>query len=1468
MQCTACRHENRDGAAFCERCAAPLTRRCASCGADLRPAARFCDACGHPVSSAGPAPSGPAAWVHTPETLAAGRYRIGRLLGEGSKKRVYLAHDVRLERDIAVALIKTEGLDEAGLARVRREARAMGRLGDHPHIVTVHDVGEDNGQPYIVSQYMSGGSVDNLLEQAPQHRLPIDQTLRLAHEITRALAHAHERGIIHRDLKPSNVWLTADGTAKLGDFGLAMALDRSRLTVEGMMVGTVTYMPPEQALGRTADARSDLYALGAMLYEMVAGRPPFLGDDAVAIISQHINTPPVAPSWHNPEVPRALEALILRLLAKAPEERPETASAVEDALRAIVTTAEAAIAPPADDANPLDRLAGGVFVGREHEMDLLRAGLESTLSGRGRLILLVGEPGIGKTRTAEELVTYARLRRTQVLWGRCYEGDGAPAYWPWVQLIRSYVHEREPAALLSEMGSGAGAIAQMVSEVRERLPALTAPPPLDPEQARFRLFDGVSTFLKNAANNQPLVLVLDDLHWADKPSLLLLQFLARELRAARLLVMGTYRDVELGRQHPLTQTLGELSREQLAERVVLRGLTARDVSRFIEITAGLRPPEALVAAVYKETEGNPFFVNEVVRLLVADGRLQHPEAVKSWSVGIPQSVREVVGRRLDRLSERCNQILSIGSIIGREFGLDVLQRVSGLGTDPLLDALDEAVAARVVSEVPRVTGHYAFAHALIRETLYEELSATRRIRLHRQIGEALEALYGSNPEPHLAELAYHFFEAAQGGGDADRAIAYAVRAGDRAAGMMAHEEAARQYDLGLQALDLRQPPAEPERCELLLKLSETLWRTGEYGRAKEVALQAADLARRVGTAEQLGRAALAYGGGPLVAFAAVIRDETLVTLLEEAGATLDESHDALRGRLLSRLAEEVTFSDPLERRVALCTEAIGLARRVGEPAVIRAVLRNTHWATWVPETVAERLDAAREMIQLGQQLADPAASIEAHAFRFWDLLEVGRVADAEHDFAELTRLSEDVQQPYFRWVVGMCRVQRAFARGRLSEIETLGREALDLGQEGQNQNAAIAFGVQMIVARREQGRTQEQEPIVLSAIQLYPAIAAGLQSALAVAYCDDGRQADARAIVDRLASRAFTGIPRHVGWLLSIAYLSEACACLGDAERAQILYGLLLPFADQNVTIGPVVALGAATRYLGLLAATLQRTDDAVRHFEDALAMNAAMGTRQALARTQLDYATLLWRRGQPGDRSRALELANRALETAQELGMKLVVEKALALKLQAQGVDSTDLKTSIDAVTAAVQRERPDLREHAAPDGTVTLMFSDMEGFTAMTERLGDLKAREVIRWHNRIVREQLAAHGGFEVELQGDGFLLAFPSARRALLCAIAIQRAFIPYSAAHPEQPIRVRIGLHTGEALREADKFFGKTVILAARIAAQAAAGEILVSSLVRELTQSSGDIRFGVAQRAELKGLSGTYSLYPIDWMTT
>lgn len=429
------------------------------------------------------------------------RSPVRRFLGEGGRKRVYLAHDERLDRDVAVAIIKTDGLDAQGLSRVHREAQAMARLGDQPNIVTIFDTSDDNGTPYIVSQYMAGGAVDGL--ELP---LSVERTLEIAKEVCRGLAYAHAHGVVHRDLKPGNVWLSSDGTAKIGDFGLAVALDRSRMTMAGMMVGTVAYMAPEQALGGETTQRADLYALGAILYELVTGRPPFLGDDPTAVISQHINQPPVAPSWLTEAGPPDLEEL-------------DPAPAGEG---------------PRSATTP-----GGL------------ADLGPDMQGKGPLL--------------------------------------GPIF-PWVR----------------------------------QQPNFAEPDPLaDPEAARFRLFDAFATFVRAMSNQTPLLIALDDLHWADKPSLLLLEYVARELSRMRVLIVCTYRDTDLSRTHPLSEALAVLNREAGFQRVAMLGLSRDEVAGYIRAAANVTPKPELLDRIFEETEGNPFFLSEVVNLLTQEGVSMH-----------------------------------------------------------------------------------------------------------------------------------------------------------------------------------------------------------------------------------------------------------------------------------------------------------------------------------------------------------------------------------------------------------------------------------------------------------------------------------------------------------------------------------------------------------------------------------------------------------------------------------------------------------------------------------------------------------------------------------------------------------------------------------------------------------------------------------------------------------------------------
>ena len=355
-------------------------------------------------------------------------------------------------------------------------------------------------------------------------------------------------------------------------------------------------------------------------------------------------------------------------------------SRVHRALQTMSRQEESPGALPSRPASLQDRPAGSSFVGRHREIAALKAALEDALSGRARTVMLVGEPGIGKTRTAQELATHGIAMGYQAIWGRCYSAQGAPSYWPWVQAIRSYIREQSPEELRAQMGAGAADIAEVVPEVREQLPGLESPPSLEPQQVRFRFFDSMAAFLMRASQAQPLLLLLENLHWADRPSLLLLEFLSQELAECRLMMVGTYRDTGLNRRHPLTQTLGELAGEPSFQRVPLRGLSEAEVDQFLQGMAGFPPPRDLVTVVHTQTEGNPLFMTQVVQLLIQEGELTPVREQRSWNITIPVGVREVIGMRLDRLSEGCNYALTIASVIGREFELGLLER---LVSDPL-----------------------------------------------------------------------------------------------------------------------------------------------------------------------------------------------------------------------------------------------------------------------------------------------------------------------------------------------------------------------------------------------------------------------------------------------------------------------------------------------------------------------------------------------------------------------------------------------------------------------------------------------------------------------------------------------------------------------------------------------------------------------------------------------------------------
>jgi class 3 adenylate cyclase len=796
------------------------------------------------------------------------------------------------------------------------------------------------------------------------------------------------------------------------------------------------------------------------------------------------------------------------------------------------------------------------------------------------------------------------------------------------------------------------------------------------------------------------------------------------------------------------------------------------------------------------------------------------------------------------------------------FTFELLREVSGEDEDRLLDLLEEALRVQAVRERKgEVSGAaYELAHTALRHTLYSELSAPRRVRLHRQIGDAMERLYAANLEPHLAELAYHFSHAAPGG-DVDKAIDYARRAGERAAALLAHEEASRMYRMALRALDVR-GAEDATRCELLLALGEAQTKAGQGEQAVSVLQEAFALTERLDDAELMARTALAHKE-------AVIRTTEAysggaVPMLRRALQRLGPEPSPTRVYLLAGLADLPPINITAEEQIALGREALEVAKEVADPRTVVRAHQALLTALGSPEYVKERIELAQELIRLGAEAGDRYGELWGHIRLMIALLASGDIDGVDRELEIIYPRAAETREP--AWIgrrpswTGM----RAAMQGKWEEAERSQQEILAAYQQVQIAWLFQAAGILTYEIRRSQGRAAEVVGLIDAAANQNPAPA--WKGAQALVRCDTGRDAEARELFDELAANDFQDVPRD--WLLlgALSILVPVASHLKDAERARTLHALLLPYGDQHVVAGDAVLYwGSVATLLGIAATTMGDWEAAEEHFKAAIEAEQRCRAWPFLARGQYCYAAMLAERGEGEDKEKALELVNDALARFQELGMSMDLERALALKLQLQGIDMSGAQTSIDAVAVSVYTEQPDLPlKVVAPDGTVTILFSDIEGSTAMTERLGDQRWLELLREHNAIVRKRVADHEGFEVKSEGDGFMLAFGSARRGIECAVDIQKAFAERNES-AEEPVRVRIGLHTGEAIKEDEDFFGKNVILAARIAGQAQGGEILVSSLLKELTESGGDIQFGDGREVELKGLTGAHQLFQVGW---
>jgi DNA-binding CsgD family transcriptional regulator/tetratricopeptide (TPR) repeat protein len=958
----------------------------------------------------------------------------------------------------------------------------------------------------------------------------------------------------------------------------------------------------------------------------------------------------------------------------------------------------------------------------------LHAGLRAAHAGQGRLFLLVGVAGAGKTRLAEETAAAAATDGFQVFAGRCIEGEGAPPLWPWVQIVRAYARSVPAKTLRAALGTAATAIAQVVPEVSQQPLKRTPGASLAPQGARFRFFDGLVTFLKNVAAARPLVLILDDLHWVDTASLLALEFLAREMRDARLLVVATYRDMDFKPGHPLPEVLGELVRQQTVERITLGGLTEADIAewlgavapplsdlavcsdqreRSIEKTPGAAPPD-LVRRIFQRTEGNPFFVTEVVRLLLADGSLEHPERVRSAELAIPQTVREAIGRRLGRLSPASSDVLRVAAVIGCQFDLSVLAPAlvdavsaegrrsngsqKGRGTTArsqlghVQQVLGEAVAARVLSV--SAPGQHSFVHALIREVLYADLPLPTRVQLHRRIGGAIAQLHTSQLEPHLAALSHHFSEAALAGipatDDAERAIDYAVRSAHYATQQLSYEEAARQYRLALTIMERAAqsgglPLDQSRQCELWLSLAAALDSADDRRSAKPIFHQVIAAARQLHTPEHLARAALGLGGW----LALTYHDEgTVAPVLQEADRALGETDSALHACVLARLAMELAWLNA-PGYLELSERALAMAGRVGDPVAFAWSMHARHSVVADCTRIPDLLAVATAAVTMAETAHDPALSLMGRRWRIYDLLVLGDIAAAAVELSVYRELATEQRLVFHVWSACAYENLLALLAGRFETVEEAIVRTRAVGQRLQHMISEASFTAQMHVLLRE----REQFPAgIAAALKQYADANAHHYAArctVAMMYVDAGQLADARRELEYFALGDFVEVFGSIDWLICTALLAEVCAALGDARSAEILYRRLLPSKAYMVVANPSVLYGSVAYYLGMLATTMCHWEDAIRHFDDALARHRKMGARPLIARAQSAYARALVGRHGCGDLERARGLLEGALEIATHLGMHVLQSDLSRLE---RNISASSLMTAVDAEYPSVE--------------------------------------------------------------------------------------------------------------------------------------------------------------------------------------
>jgi tetratricopeptide (TPR) repeat protein len=891
------------------------------------------------------------------------------------------------------------------------------------------------------------------------------------------------------------------------------------------------------------------------------------------------------------------------------------------------------------------------YVGRERDLATLTSLLQTTARGRGSLVLLAGEPGIGKTRTCEELVRSAQQLGMDALWGRCWEAGGAPAYWPWMQVLETLL-ESVPAELSrSWLGTCAATIAPLLPEAWKE-PSVGAPAG-DSPSGRFEVFRCVASVLERAGRTRPILLLLDDVHGADEPSLLLLEFFARRLAEMPIMVVAAYRDVALAAESPLSTRLPDLLRQPVVRSLTVRRLDMVEVEELARNVTAQSLSLNVCLTLHRLTDGNPLFLLECLRAFQLENNLQ---GLNEGRLPLPLGLRNAISRHLAPLSSDCRAILRAAAVLGREFAIVTLRRLIHYPDDLLLTGiLAEAVATEVLVADPASPGRYRFAHGLVHEALYAELNAIEQLRYHHDAATILSSLPLRDPNP--AQIAHHFVEAARRGADPEPAVSAARAAGDRALARFAHDEAERLYTLALDVLEQFGPDDLRLHAELFLAHGRACNRLGEVERAKRSFERANELAQTLGLRDVISEATLEYGG-PLEFPEGGYVDHTYVAMLEQALSRWSTDDHPLHARLLARLATTLYFADAVERRRHLCRRALEMVRAGDDAHALGRVLLATHTALWGPNP-EERLQIADELVDLVRRTGNRTLGFSAHHCRYADLLELGDIARMENELQACRALANELQEPLMQGWMQIFQAGRAMWEGRFAECEQLASQTLGLSRWLGNAAQTMHF-LQIFHLRALQGRCDEMlEPMRMVA-GLNPGIPA-FTIGLAYVHVEAGRLEEARPLAQSIATQP-DSYPLDINFISTLSCLGLVCARLGDPTLTQTIYERLKPYGELSIMIGNGIGYcGAAAHWLGVMATSLGRYDEAAAHFERALTTETAMGSPPWIANTQYEYALMLRARSHPADEARAMALAERAAITAKELGMNGLLEKAQA---------------------------------------------------------------------------------------------------------------------------------------------------------------------------------------------------------------